>query len=116
MKRATTLGRPDVDQLVQGQHPDPFGVLGPHADETGAVWLRAFVPGASAVQLLRKRRAARSLVADGLAEEGNFLWDGDGYKPVTTEFIDGLAYDGHAPNAYLDQFTIGLNGDEQPNG
>ncbi len=60
--------------------------------------------------------AARLLVSDGLALEADFLWDSDGYKPISAEFIDGLAYDGHAPNAYLDQFAIGLNGDEQPNG
>ena len=59
-------------------------------------------------------QAARLLVEDGLAEDGQFPWDSDGYKPVTSEFIDGLAYDGHAPNAYLDQFAIGLNGNEQP--
>ena len=28
-------------------------------------------------------------------------------------FIDGLLYDGRHPNAYLQQFAIGLKGDER---
>ncbi len=52
--------------------------------------------------------AARMLVDAGLANEADFPWDSDGYKPVTDEFIDGVAYDGRAPNAYIDSFEIGL--------
>ena len=54
--------------------------------------------------------AAHSLVEDGLAEEADFPWDTDGYKPATAEFIDGVTYDGRAPNAYLESLTIGLKG------
>ena len=32
----------------------------------------------------------------------------DGYKPAQTHFIDNLVYDGKQPNAYIDQFEIGL--------
>ncbi|MBS7545619.1 1,4-alpha-glucan branching protein GlgB [Ancylobacter oerskovii] len=35
----------DVDLLVGGRHPDPFGLLGPHETADGLV-IRAFVPGA----------------------------------------------------------------------
>lgn len=52
--------------------------------------------------------AARMLVDAGLANEADFPWDSDGYKPVTDEFIDGVAYDGRSPNAYIDSFEIGL--------
>ncbi|MFO1252592.1 MAG: 1,4-alpha-glucan branching protein GlgB [Inhella sp.] len=38
------------EALQQGRHGDPFAVLGPHA-EAGAVWLRAFLPGALQVQV-----------------------------------------------------------------
>jgi nitrate/nitrite transport system substrate-binding protein len=31
----------------------------------------------------------------------------DGYKPATTEFIDGIEYDGKKPLEYLKAHTIG---------
>ena len=54
--------------------------------------------------------AARSLVDDGLANEADFPWDSDGYKAPTPaeDVIDGIAYDGRAPNAYLSSLIIGL--------
>jgi nitrate/nitrite transport system substrate-binding protein len=52
--------------------------------------------------------AARALVDDGLASEADFPWDSDGYREPTSDFIDGVAYDGRAPNAYLDSLGIGL--------
>lgn len=51
--------------------------------------------------------AARLLVKDGLAQETDFPWNSDGYKPVADEFIDHLTYDGRRPNAYIDSFDIG---------
>ena len=35
-------------------------------------------------------------------------WDADGFRTPTKEFIDGITYDGRKPNAYIDQFSIGL--------
>lgn len=52
--------------------------------------------------------AARMLVEEGLAQETDFPWASDGYKPATDEFIDHVTYDGRAPNAYIDRFDIGL--------
>ncbi|MEM8869245.1 MAG: CmpA/NrtA family ABC transporter substrate-binding protein [Pseudomonadota bacterium] len=52
--------------------------------------------------------AARLLVDEGLANEADFPWDSDGYKEATAAFIDGVEYDGRAPNAYLNKFEIGL--------
>jgi nitrate/nitrite transport system substrate-binding protein len=54
--------------------------------------------------------AARMLVAEGLASEDDFPWDSDGFRPPTSDFIDGIPYDGRAPNAYLASLTIGLKG------
>ena len=58
--------------------------------------------------------AARSLVDEGLADEADFPWDTDGYRPATLEadIIDGVIYDGRTPNAYIDSLTIGLKGDQ----
>jgi nitrate/nitrite transport system substrate-binding protein len=55
--------------------------------------------------------AARQLVAEGLASEADFPWDTDGYRAPQSEFIDGMTFDGRAPNAYIDGFAIGLKGD-----
>ncbi|MEM6746323.1 MAG: CmpA/NrtA family ABC transporter substrate-binding protein [Pseudomonadota bacterium] len=52
--------------------------------------------------------AARMLVDEGKANESDFPWEADGFKPPQTEFIDGVTFDGRTPNAYLSQFPIGL--------
>ncbi|MGK7653258.1 CmpA/NrtA family ABC transporter substrate-binding protein [Roseovarius sp. B08] len=58
--------------------------------------------------------AARLLVDEGLADEADFPWDSDGYKAPTPaeDIIDGIAYDGKSPNAYLDSLPIGLKGEQ----
>jgi nitrate/nitrite transport system substrate-binding protein len=52
--------------------------------------------------------AARLLVEEGLIEEADIPWDSTGYREPTAEFIDGVTYDGTAPNAYIDSLEIGL--------
>jgi len=56
--------------------------------------------------------AARSLVDDGLAKEEDFPWEANGFKAPTpaADIIDGIPFDGRAPNAYLDSLPIGLKG------
>lgn len=58
--------------------------------------------------------AARSLVDDGMAAEADFPWDSDGFKAPTPaeDIIDGIAYDGRTPNAYLESLPIGLKGEQ----
>ncbi len=58
------------------------------------------------------RKAAEGLVADGLMAAGD-IPDTDGYRAPTSEFIDGVTYDGRRPNEYLAQFPIGLQGQGQ---
>ncbi|MPZ37915.1 MAG: nitrate ABC transporter substrate-binding protein [Rhizobiales bacterium] len=52
--------------------------------------------------------AAKLLVAEGKARKGEFPWDTNGYRAPTAENIDGVSYDGRAPNAYIDSLKIGL--------
>jgi len=56
--------------------------------------------------------AARLLVDEGMANEADFPWDSDGFKAPTPaeDIIDGIAYDGRTPNAYLESLPIGLKG------
>lgn len=53
------------------------------------------------------KKAAMELIEDGVLNEQD-IPDTDGFKPPTSEFIDGKTYDGKTPNAYIDSFTIGL--------
>jgi len=55
-------------------------------------------------------KAAKALVADGKIPASDIPAT-DGYKPATTDFIDGTKYDGKDPIGYINSFTIG-NKDE----
>jgi len=44
----------DVEALVRAEHHDPFSILGPHDDEQGGQFIRAFLPEALSVQLLSR--------------------------------------------------------------
>jgi nitrate/nitrite transport system substrate-binding protein len=50
--------------------------------------------------------------ANELVKEGKLKADEvpktDGYKPATSDFVDGIEFDAHQPNAYLKKFAIGL--------
>lgn len=58
--------------------------------------------------------AAQALVEEGLMQPGDFPDFGTetGFRPPQSGFIDGLVFDGAKPNAYLEQFPIGLKGDQ----
>jgi nitrate/nitrite transport system substrate-binding protein len=56
--------------------------------------------------------AARRLVAEGKVQRADIPFDTDGFRPPTSDFIDGIEYDGRQPNAYLGKFTIGLKGSD----
>ena len=62
------------------------------------------------------RKAAAALIAEGKMTAGDFpdFAKETGFRPPQGEFIDGITYDGHQPNAYLEKFPIGLRGDQRP--
>ncbi|WP_427968309.1 CmpA/NrtA family ABC transporter substrate-binding protein [Altererythrobacter sp.] len=51
--------------------------------------------------------AAKKLVEDGVIPAES-VPETDGFRAPQSEFIDGITYDGKAPNAYLAKFPIGL--------
>nr|PZN28655.1 MAG: nitrate ABC transporter substrate-binding protein [Pseudomonadota bacterium] len=53
------------------------------------------------------REAARQLVDEGRIDRADVPWDTDGYKAPTSEFIDGIEYDGRKPLEYLKKHRIG---------
>ena len=59
--------------------------------------------------------AAMELIEEGKLSAADFpdFSTETGFKPAQNEFIDGIEYDGTAPNAYLEKFAIGLKGEEQ---
>jgi 1,4-alpha-glucan branching enzyme len=60
----------DIEALRRGHHNDPFSVLGPHRDAAGNTWVRAFLPGAAAVQVVAgaKTWPLTAVHADGVFE------------------------------------------------
>jgi nitrate/nitrite transport system substrate-binding protein len=62
------------------------------------------------------QRAAQALIADGLMNASDFpdFASETGFRPPQDEFIDDMTFDGTRPNAYLEQFPIGLKGAETP--
>ncbi len=62
------------------------------------------------------RKAAEALIADGEMAPSDFpdFATETGFKPKQAGFIDGVDYDGSKPNAYLEQFPIGLKGEQTP--
>ena len=59
--------------------------------------------------------AAKELIEEGKLAVTDFpdFTSETGFKPAQNEFIDGIEFDGTAPNAYLEKFAIGLKGEEQ---
>jgi len=91
-----------VQALVSGAHPTPFDVLGAHPDGAGDVIVRAFIPGAVGVWVLRagERTPMRRVNDSGLFEarfEGAevFLYR------LTVEGPDGRQHDLDDPYRFL---------------
>ncbi|HTQ99598.1 MAG TPA: CmpA/NrtA family ABC transporter substrate-binding protein [Candidatus Acidoferrum sp.] len=61
-------------------------------------------------------KAAKSLIAQGKAKASDFpeFASETGYRPPSKEFIDGIEYDGHKPNAYINSMPIGLKAGQKP--
>ena len=58
-------------------------------------------------------KAAQALIAEELMSPEDFpdFATESGYRDPQTEFIDDITFDGRKPNAYLEQFEIGLKGE-----
>jgi nitrate/nitrite transport system substrate-binding protein len=52
------------------------------------------------------------LIVEGKATADQFDFDADGYREPSSDFIDGIAYDGLKPNAYIDSLPIGLKANQ----
>ena len=52
-------------------------------------------------------KAAELLLEEGFISKADVPWETDGYKAATSDFIDGIAYDGKDPLGYLKKHAIG---------
>ncbi|MCB1542993.1 MAG: 1,4-alpha-glucan branching protein GlgB [Methylobacteriaceae bacterium] len=86
---AAVLDAAMVDALAQGRCADPFALLGPHQTPQGRI-LRAFLPGALAVEALDATQAGLLAPFEKLDERGLFgaLAPGDGPYLLRTVWPD----------------------------
>src|SRR3546814_16170142 len=64
----------EIAALVGGAHGDPFRILGMHEADGGPLTVRAFIPGASAVEVIA-RASGRPVAAQiGRASRGGMVW------------------------------------------
>jgi len=91
----------DIATLQAGRHADPFAVLGLHADAEGKLWLRALLPGATAVAAV-DAASGRTLTALHPRAEGFF----EAQVPRRRKRFDyrlKIRWPEHAPQAHADQ-------------
>jgi 1,4-alpha-glucan branching enzyme len=77
-----------IAALIRGAHRDPFAVLGPHADKSGAVVVRAFQPAGRSIDL---RVVATGALVPMTKRDPNGLFEGRiervRLKPDTTDTL-----------------------------
>jgi 1,4-alpha-glucan branching enzyme len=83
-----SLSRDAIAAIVAGQHGDPFSVLGPH-EVGGRLVVRAYVPGARAVELVT--RDGELLTALARRHDGGFF---EGILPERTRYLLRASNDG----------------------
>ena len=62
----------DLHALREARHPDPFGVLGMHTDAQRHLWVRAWLPGATQVDVVETKTGRTLAELDRRHEDGLF--------------------------------------------
>nr|MDP9124868.1 1,4-alpha-glucan branching enzyme [Pseudomonadota bacterium] len=99
------LSDDDLSALVRARHPDPFAVLGMHADPKGRLWVGAMLPVAVAVDVLD---AAGAFVAKLERRPGSDLFEG--VLPGRAERFDyrlRVRWDSGVEGTYADPYAYG---------
>jgi len=65
----------EMERICQARHHDPFAVLGMHRDDSGRLWVRAMIPGASSVGVIEARSGAP--VAELMRRDPSGFFEGD---------------------------------------
>ena len=69
------MNQEEIRKIVEGEHPDPFVVLGAHRNELGgkrSVVIRAFLPDAATVSVVDERHRARATAMTKIDPAGFF--------------------------------------------
>lgn len=61
-------------------------------------------------------KATELLVEEGHVKKEDIPFGSDGYLAPSSDFIDGVTYDGRTPNTYIDTLSIGLKGQQKVEG
>jgi len=88
------LNPADIDLIRLGRHGDPFAVLGPHRDDSGQAWVRAFLPTAQAITVLgasdnRRLGELLRLHPDGVFDGPVALPEGERAYRLQVQWADG---------------------------
>ena len=103
--------------LIQARHPDPFAVLGMHADEQGYLWVRTVQPGALGVEVLNEAgdkvlAALSSVQAEGVFEaklpKTRAKLSSAGHKPAYLLRITWPSSSGTITQTLPDPYAFGL--------
>ncbi|HSW02959.1 1,4-alpha-glucan branching enzyme, partial [Aquabacterium sp.] len=96
----------DVLALISARHPDPFAVLGQHADAQGRLWLRVMLPGAT--QVMVHDTASGASVALLAPRHANGLFEG-ALPPGMKRFDYRLQvrWAGGGEGRYADAYSFG---------
>ncbi len=104
------LNPDDIDALLAARHPDPFAVLGLHADAADKLWVRALLPGAASVELIDA--ASGKSLTDLLHHRDGFF---EARVPLRRERFDyrlGVRWGDGSRDIYADTFAFGPQLDE----
>ena len=103
----------DIAALVQGRHGDPLAVLGPHVAPDSLTWVRAFLPGATSVQVTAGGHAWPMTLRskEGLFEASTTTRDKLGHYQLRVRWADGhesLAEDPYRFGMVLGEMDVWL--------
>ena len=104
---------PDLQQLVQGRHRDPFGILGRHVTD-GEALVRTYLPHAESVTIAEGNHAMQRLPGTGI-----FEWRGDAaevperYRLIWRDdtHLDHIAHDPYCYPPQCPDFDLHLFGE-----
>ncbi len=100
------LSEADVSALLGACHTDPFAVLGMHADDNGALWVRAMLPGATAVAVNDTKSGRR--VASLARRHADGLFEGKlPRRRLPFDYRLGVDWESGDSGVYADAYNVG---------
>lgn len=105
------LAESELQALLAARHPDPFSVLGLHADADGKLWLRALLPGAAGVMVLEA--GSRKVVGSLPHREGGFFEAAMGRRRKKFDYRFQVRWDDGHEGCHADAYAFGPQLEEQ---